>query len=79
MFLDKEKYPAFYKHALWIFSLFGNTYTCEQLFSRMKHTKSQMWTGINDENLVNCLCVTTTSTNINIDALSSDKHNQMSH
>ena len=24
-YLDKDKYPAIYKHALWMVSLFGNT------------------------------------------------------
>jgi hypothetical protein len=78
-YLDEEKYPAFYEHAQWMISLFGNTYTCEQLFSRMRHIKSQMRTRITDEHLESCLRIATTSIVINIDALSSDKQNQTSH
>lgn len=76
---DKQKYSAFYKHALSMISLFGNTNTCEQLFSRMKHIKSQIRTRITDEHLENCLRVATTSIFINIDELSTDKQNQTSH
>ena len=50
-YLDKEKYPTFHKHALLMISLFGNTYSCEQLFSRMKHIKSQVRTRITDVHL----------------------------
>ncbi|XP_017794537.1 PREDICTED: general transcription factor II-I repeat domain-containing protein 2B-like [Habropoda laboriosa] len=78
-YLHKDKYPAFYKHALSMVSLFGNTYACEQLFSRMKHIKSQVRTRITDVHLENCLDVATTSVEINFDALSSVKQSQMSH
>jgi hypothetical protein len=43
-YLDKDKYPAFYKHTLSMVLLFGNTYACEQLVSRRKHIKSQVRT-----------------------------------
>lgn len=78
-YLDKEKYPAIYKHALAMISLFGNTYVCEQLFSRMKHIKSKERTRITDEHLENCLRLATTSVEIDINELSSAKQSQTSH
>ena len=38
--LTREKYPSLHSHALFMSSLFGSTYICEQLLSRMKHRKS---------------------------------------
>jgi hypothetical protein len=39
LYLPKEIYPVLHDHALFMFSLFGSTYICEQLFSRMKKNK----------------------------------------
>ncbi|KAF0683354.1 Uncharacterized protein FWK35_00038104 [Aphis craccivora] len=39
LYLPKETYPVLHDHALFMFSLFGSTYICEQLFSRMKNTE----------------------------------------
>ncbi|KAE9530041.1 hypothetical protein AGLY_011503 [Aphis glycines] len=41
LYLPKETYPVLHDHALFMFSLFGSTYICEQLFSRMKNTKNE--------------------------------------
>ncbi|CAH2281645.1 General transcription factor II-I repeat domain-containing 2 [Pelobates cultripes] len=41
-YLPKEKYPSLHNCALFITSLFGSTYIGEQLFSRMKHMKSEI-------------------------------------
>jgi hypothetical protein len=56
-YLDKDKYPAFYKHALLMFSLFVTTYNCEQHLSRMKHMKLQMRTIFTDVHLENYLFI----------------------
>ena len=44
----------------------------------MKHIKSQVTTRITDFHLENCLCVATTSAEINFDALSSPKQSDVS-
>ena len=38
-YVEKNKFPAIRSHALSIASLFGSTYICEQLFSRLKIVK----------------------------------------
>ena len=35
--LTREKYPSIHSHTLFMPSLFGSSYICEQLFSRMKY------------------------------------------
>lgn len=79
IYLPKEKYPAIHKHALFMISLFGSTYICEQLFSRMKHTKNKNRTRISDDHLENSLRIATTSIEPNIRALVSKKQSQVSH
>ena len=59
-------------------SLFGSTYICEQLFSRMKFTKNKNRTKITDVHLEDSLRLSTTSIEPNIDALVSLKQNQTS-
>lgn len=52
-YLDKDKYAEFYKFALSMVSLLGNTYAREQLFSPTKHIKPQVRTRITDVHLKN--------------------------
>ena len=59
--------------------LFGSTYTCEQLFSRMKHIKSKIRTKISDELLENSLRIATASIKPDIDAPVSQLQGQTSH
>lgn len=77
--LPREKYPALYNHALFMSSLFGSTYICEQLFSRMKHTKSSIRSKISHDHLENSLRIATTSIKPDIDSLVSEKECQISH
>ncbi|XP_041442018.1 general transcription factor II-I repeat domain-containing protein 2-like [Xenopus laevis] len=60
-YLPRDKYPSLHNHALFLSSLFGSTYICEQLFSRMKHTKSKIRTKLSDEHLEYSLRIATTS------------------
>ncbi|VVC33838.1 HAT, C-terminal dimerisation domain [Cinara cedri] len=80
LYLPKETYPVLHHHALLMFSLFSSTYICEQLFSRMKNTKSKNRSTISDEHLESCLRVFTTSIDPDIDSLLSQKKQfQISH
>ena len=65
----KKNYPSLHNHALFMSSLFGSTYICEQLFSRMKHTKNKTRTKIFDEHLEHSLRIAASSTKANMDAL----------
>jgi len=77
--LSKEKFPALYDHALFMTSLFGSTYVCEQFFSRMKHTKNKLRTNILDENLESELRVSCTCIEPDIEKLVREKQAQVSH
>ena len=39
--VPSDKYPCLHRHAVKMTSLFGSSYLCEQLFSRMMYTKSR--------------------------------------
>ena len=48
MHLPTEQFPALTKHAKIIASLFGSTYVCEQLFSKMNFVKCKTRTQLTD-------------------------------
>uniref|UniRef100_A0A2S2QNF6 General transcription factor II-I repeat domain-containing protein 2A n=1 Tax=Sipha flava TaxID=143950 RepID=A0A2S2QNF6_9HEMI len=73
LYLPKEIYPVLHDHALFMFSLFGSTYICEQLFSRMKNTKSKNRSTISDKHLESCIRIATTSIDPDITSLISQK------
>ena len=77
IYLPRDKYPTLHNHALFMTSLFGSTYICEQLFSRMKHTKSKNRSKISDEHLENSLRIATTSIEPNIDGIVSKQKFQI--
>ena len=56
-------------HALKTATLFGSTYSCEQLFSPMKHIKSSSRSRLTDEHLESCLRVTISTIEPNIDRI----------
>lgn len=58
-------------------SLFGTSYVCEQLFSRMKNVKPKARTRITDVHLGKSLRITTTTIGADIDKLVKNK--QMSN
>ena len=78
-YLPKDKYPLLHNHALFMSSLFGHTYICKQLFSRIKHIKSKIRTKISDEHLENLLRTATTSMKPDTDVLVSQIQCQTSH
>lgn len=65
--------PVLYSHALFVPSLFGSTYICEQLFPRMKNTKPKNRSSTSDKRLKYCLRIATTSMDPDIDSLFSQK------
>lgn len=72
-------FPKIRDHALKMTSLFGTTYLCEQLFSRMKYVKSKARTRITDVHLENSLRIATTTIGTDIDKLVKSKQCQTSH
>jgi len=62
-YLDQDKFPKLKKHMVSKMVLFGSTYVCEQLFSKMGFVK-YLYTSVQmDEHLENGLQVASTSIN----------------
>ena len=70
-YLPRDKYPLLHNPILVMSSLFGSTYICKQLFSRMKWIKSKIRTKISQEHLEDSLRIATTSIKPDIDVLAS--------
>ena len=58
---------------------FGCTYCCEQLFSRMKLTKSKSRAQLTDGHLNDVLLLSVSSVAPDISSLSAQKQHQVSH
>jgi len=67
------------KNAIWIISLFGSTYVCEKMFSRMKHVKNKIRSSIADGHLEQCMCLATASLEPDIDFPVREKQSQVAH
>jgi hypothetical protein len=82
-FLSKSHSNAFSKiktNALRIASMFGSTYLCEQLFSILKHVKSNTRNRMNDEHLNACLKIQSSKQlKPNIDLIISNKQLRVSN
>ena len=72
-------FPNLSQHALKFISLFGSTYSCEQLFSMMKNVKSKSRSLLTDNHLSGVLRIATSSTRADIDTLCKQKQCQISH
>ena len=78
-YVHSEKFPKLKKNAARIIFLFGSTYVCEQMFSRMKHVKNRIRSSITDSHLEQCMCLATTSLDPEIDFLVREKQSQVAH
>ena len=58
--LTREKNPLLHRNTLLIASLFGHMYFCEQLLSRMKHTKCRISSTASNKHLENLLRIAAT-------------------
>ncbi|XP_076232931.1 general transcription factor II-I repeat domain-containing protein 2-like [Calliopsis andreniformis] len=73
-------FPLLAIHAKQMMSLFGSTFICEQLFSKMKILKTDRRNRLEDERLKNCIRVAVSNDiEPNIDKLVNEKQNQISH
>lgn len=73
-------YPNYASHVQRIVAMFGSTYCCEQLFSKMKYTKSRLRSQVSDRHLNDVLRLATSSIKPNIDVLvRGKKQHQPSH
>ena len=66
--LDRLNYPKLVNFGLRIFSMFGSTYLCECSFSKLKYTKTDKRSCLNDITLSSLM--RTSSSNISVDTVS---------
>jgi hypothetical protein len=79
--LESGLYTNLTDHAKKMASMFGSTYTCEQLFSKMTYTKNKLRSRITDVHLENVLRLASSNSTISpdLEKLSSTKQHQVSH
>ena len=77
--LPEESFPKIKDLARKKMSLLGSTYICEQLFTKMKHTKSKTRSRLTDCHLENSLRVAASSIAPKIDTLEKKHQAQISH
>ena len=78
-YVHSKKFPKLKKNAARKISLFGSTYVCEQIFSRIKHVKNKIRSSITDGHLEPCMRLATTSLDPEIDFLVREKQSQVAH
>ena len=77
--LPSCNFPNYIAHAQWIVAMFGSTYCCEQLFSKMRHTKSRLRSKLSDRHLNYILLLSTSSIEPDIQALILSRQHHPSH
>jgi len=78
-YVSSDSYRNMSQDARKFTALFGSTYCCEQLFSRMKNTKSKSRSLLSDEHLVGSLRIATSTVAADVDYLCKQKQCQISH
>ncbi|XP_074045122.1 LYR motif-containing protein 9 isoform X1 [Macrotis lagotis] len=78
-FISNDEFPTLRRHALKYASVFGTTYCCEQVFSKLTIAKSRLRSRLIDTNLEKQLRVATSSIPANITRLIKEKQFQPSH
>ena len=77
--LPTKRFPGLVDNAMRTVAAFGCTYCCEQLFSRMKLTKSKSRAQLTDGHLNDVLLLSVSSVAPDISSLSAQKQHQVSH
>ena len=78
-YMSSDSYPNLTENAKKFIALFGSTYCCEQLFSRMKSAKTKSRSLLTDEHLTASLRIATSNVGADIEYLHKHKHCQISH
>ncbi len=76
---ETTSFPNLTDHAKTIICMFGSTYVCEHLFSKMKFVKNKMHTTRTDSHLDAVLRLSTSKISANVDKLSQNMQHQKSH
>ncbi|CAI6370858.1 unnamed protein product [Macrosiphum euphorbiae] len=77
--LEKYYFTSMKKLALSLLTMFGSTYTCEQLFSSMNFIKSTLRNRLGTNISAACIQLKSTNYNPRIDSLAGNMQQQISH
>jgi hypothetical protein len=77
--LPSKRFPTLLENARQTLAVFGSTYCCEQLFSRMKLAKSKTRAQLSDAHLNATLLLSVSSLTPDVDKLCIEKQHQVSH
>ena len=77
--LNKERFQNLLNLAKQMFSLFGNTYICEQTFSVMNLNKNKQRSSLNDGHLKDILKISSSCIVPDYDVLVANKRCNISH
>ena len=77
--LPSRNFPKYIALVQRIVAIFGGTYCCEQLFSKMKYTKSRLRSLLSDRHLNNILLLSRSSIEPDIEIHLHGKQQQPSH
>ena len=68
-YVQKSTYPHLFDNAKCLMCMFGSTYCCEQLFSKMNYTKNKLCTHLSDRHLNNVLQISSTKLPVDFNVL----------
>ena len=68
-YVQKSTYPHLFDNAKRVMCMFGSTYCCEQLFSKMNYTKNKLRTRLSDRHLNEVLQISSTKLPVDFNAL----------
>ncbi|XP_076069196.1 general transcription factor II-I repeat domain-containing protein 2-like [Oratosquilla oratoria] len=77
--LPSNNFQKYIAHVQRIVAMFGSTFCCEQLFSRMKYTKSHLRSQLSDCHLNDILLLSTSTIEPAVEILLHDKQHQQTH
>ena len=77
--VPSRNFPKYIAHVQCIVDMFGSTNCCEQLFSKMKYTKSRLRSLLSDRHLHDIVLFSSSSIEPDIEILRHGKQHQPSH
>ena len=79
-YVQKSTYLHLFDNAKRVMCMFGSTYCCEQLFSKMNYTKNKLRTRLSDRHLNDVLHISSAKLPVDFNALSiAQKQHHSSH
>ena len=79
-YVPKSTYPNLHDNAKRVMCMFGSTYCCEQIFSKMNYTKNKLRNRLSDRHVNDVLQISSTKLPVNFNALAiTQKQHHPSH